>query len=859
MNSEDLDNLPQPPEGVLDPKQSWWTGKVGEKTWVILKAKLTGGEAFGTGYSSAVNLTNADADKLIENLKKDPRGYPQMDDGGGGMRQMENIIKYQEWLREEYLEKPFRKMVDNKIYEADTMRVVNNAIASRNEKNIIPQTPLIPQDLPEKKQVSEISPQIIPTEVKQKEELPLSITPKKLTIPKKMPSNVLKAINKYGYALNIIGNEIEKHNFILRANLGQLRKITEDLEDVKFFLTQIGENYQEALDDFEMEKRKQDARKKFFKKIIFPFAKPEKNIESSTTEKTPEPEKNKFNSDIFNKNKQNKILPTLPPKKLAEGGVFAPTTNNVIDNNAKIIYPGIYTKPVRGVLAPGSVVIPRNRNTGKNILNMYDFQQYSQSFIEVMTKPTNALLGYAMSIYASILRGLGPLSGYFNTNIPNIISPMSIVLGLSRNTIIDMLGGPAYAGVAPNKKEENNFYISWKKYMKENNLFFFGIKIDKEDTGAGEGLDLGGGVEIEASEGLDTRTAASYDPFDDTDGNETGIDISLAGKGTNGYGRGLSIRNPIENLYYFSKVPKEFARAGQPTRGINGSAERNKVSGFGHWATYYIKDNDGTFYELLMGHLDKPAPTWNDSGQGVRLNKGVKIGVQGASGSTSGNTPDGTYDHMTTHINSGGRNTRRAGELLLKWANDLNSYKAPKQPSLERGGEVKRQFASGGSFYEEENKNKVKIAQYTPQDRAEDKMLLRSINRGELGPVPQQQIDQIINRINGVNQKYDRLRVMASPKDPIALFSMIKNNSVAPIGKEMVAMKKQKLPSLNYNFPKLSVSATKNKAKPIDMTVEIDAPQTNAVFLGNSSSTNFISFVDISTDYVEQIVQMRRM
>ena len=128
------DNLPQPPQGVLDPKQPWWPGKVGEKTWMVLKAKLTGGEAFGTGYSSAVNLTNADADTLIENLKKDPRGYPQMDDGGGGMRQMENIIKYQEWLREEYLEKPFRKQVDAKIEEAAIESRMKEIEAERKEK-----------------------------------------------------------------------------------------------------------------------------------------------------------------------------------------------------------------------------------------------------------------------------------------------------------------------------------------------------------------------------------------------------------------------------------------------------------------------------------------------------------------------------------------------------------------------------------------------------------------------------------------------------------------------------------------------------------------------------------------------------
>ena len=39
---------------------------------------------------------------------------------------------------------------------------------------------------------------------------------------------------------------------------------------------------------------------------------------------------------------------------------------------------------------------------------------------------------------------------------------------------------------------------------------------------------------------------------------------------------------------------------------------------------------------------------------------------------------------------------------------------------------------------------------YTAEDKETDKLLLRSIQRGELGPVPQEQIDQLINRINGV-------------------------------------------------------------------------------------------------------------
>lgn len=39
---------------------------------------------------------------------------------------------------------------------------------------------------------------------------------------------------------------------------------------------------------------------------------------------------------------------------------------------------------------------------------------------------------------------------------------------------------------------------------------------------------------------------------------------------------------------------------------------------------------------------------------------------------------------------------------------------------------------------------------YSPQEKAEDQLLLRAIQRGELGPVPRQQVDELINRINGV-------------------------------------------------------------------------------------------------------------
>jgi predicted chitinase len=125
----DVNNLPQPPEGVLDSKNPWYNAEVGQKTWTTLKDKLTGRKASdGRQYISTVNLSEADADRLIENLKKDPRGYPQFDNYSDKFD--ENYEKYQKWLVDEYLEKPFRKQTDKKIEEAEINRLFTKSTAT---------------------------------------------------------------------------------------------------------------------------------------------------------------------------------------------------------------------------------------------------------------------------------------------------------------------------------------------------------------------------------------------------------------------------------------------------------------------------------------------------------------------------------------------------------------------------------------------------------------------------------------------------------------------------------------------------------------------------------------------------------
>jgi murein DD-endopeptidase MepM/ murein hydrolase activator NlpD len=110
-------NLSAPPEGILDQQQPWYKGKVSDKTWGTLKARLTGIKSEFGHYFSDVNLSEADADKLIANLKKDPRGYPQLDQSSGNPIDWSNRKKiYEEWLAETYLHN-FSNTVDTRFAE----------------------------------------------------------------------------------------------------------------------------------------------------------------------------------------------------------------------------------------------------------------------------------------------------------------------------------------------------------------------------------------------------------------------------------------------------------------------------------------------------------------------------------------------------------------------------------------------------------------------------------------------------------------------------------------------------------------------------------------------------------------------
>ncbi len=93
------------PSGIVE---LWYTAPVGDITWSTLKARLTGKkQPGGAHYFSFVNLSDKEADELIENMKKDPKGFPIFDESSG------KLEEYQKWLVARYHTKPKEEEFEN--------------------------------------------------------------------------------------------------------------------------------------------------------------------------------------------------------------------------------------------------------------------------------------------------------------------------------------------------------------------------------------------------------------------------------------------------------------------------------------------------------------------------------------------------------------------------------------------------------------------------------------------------------------------------------------------------------------------------------------------------------------------------
>lgn len=249
-----------PPEGILDPQVPWSRINPNSRLWVILKARLTGRPQGSENYSSYVNISEADADRLIANMKKDPRGYPSLDQTSGTPVQwMERQRIYQEWLVEEYLEKPFREQVDKKIEDAAVESRLNEIQEEKRKKQEeqkkqeqVPQVEVVEEIPPEEEEVedsAELAAKVVDesyNDVNEKitedilEDLPDSVkeslvnlinkrTGSNLTVEKKEKtgsvsnSRILKTLTsqfqKIQSQLSTIDSRLQEQNSLLRANL----------------------------------------------------------------------------------------------------------------------------------------------------------------------------------------------------------------------------------------------------------------------------------------------------------------------------------------------------------------------------------------------------------------------------------------------------------------------------------------------------------------------------------------------------------------------------------------------------------------------------------------------------------------
>ena len=144
----------------------------------------------------------------------------------------------------------------------------------------------------------------------------------------------------------------------------------------------------------------------------------------------------------------------------------------------------------------------------------------------------------------------------------------------------------------------------------------------------------------------------------DTDGNQTGLDMTVAG------GIGAPIYAPVD-LIYRSK-----GTDGMPSVGLDGTPDAlpsDQGSGFGYYGAYYF-EKDGKEYEVLMGHFQ--STPLKGSREGEVIPKGTLLGYQGASGRTvNDDDPSQPFPHISLHVNGIGFNARN--DVLDWFANGL--------------------------------------------------------------------------------------------------------------------------------------------------------------------------------------------
>jgi len=504
------DNLPQPPEGVLDPKIPWSRINPNSRLWVTLKARLTGRPQDGENYSSYVNISEADADRLIENLKKDPRGYPSLDQAGGNPIQwMENQRLYQEWLVEEYLEKPFREQTNKKIEEAEVESRLNEIQEEKKKKKQEEEQKKKEEEQKELDQdQEELENQIddLTEDIDSELEPPKDSTENSDTVePEVEPPE-----EKTDDSISDVRDSLEQIKGSLKVQVSDLETINKNdslsiasLETLKQLFQTQNDIFRRSLEKSEL--KQEEASLEQSKDVSATQEATDLTADNKAegiiqgvdgnviTVKTTDGEfkqgqkisQGGGGGGFFDmlKGIAGKFLTKgkggggASPTKMSSGGFVSAGIPTPLSEGT--IAPGVYNKPTRGTLGMNQMVIPLNRNVGKPFKQDKTdtrARKFDQPMIDVMSQPLKAIGLSILSVAGNFLQALGPLAGFFLPYATGLVKGFAAILGVPATLIMSLLGGPAYAAMDQQNKQQNIFAKLWSDLMQK-----FGFDLGGED------------------------------------------------------------------------------------------------------------------------------------------------------------------------------------------------------------------------------------------------------------------------------------------------------------------------------------------------------------------------------------------
>lgn len=503
-------NPAKPPEGILYPQQPWDPAdRIKPQTWERFRAKMTGDvTSDGGSFTTYIRLSGADADRVIENIKAFGL-YPNLNTGGkyGGA---ENAEKYWEWIREEFLEKPFREQTNEKIAEAEIesrlseisgekKRKKEEEEAKRKEKE--EQEILDADQQAIEEEVSEITEELDTVEEEEKKDTADEVKDKP-----EQPEE-----NKLSNDIESIGDALSNIKGSLQTQVSDLSNINSDNTKSLSSLESLKQLFQVQTDIIKREIDLAESKRS------------ESSIEQTTdlsdiseatstmgdgkaegiielvdgpvlTVKTTEGEFKQGEKISQGGGGGFDLMGMIKgiagkfggkgggggsPMKLSKGGIAISSPQSMAQGGFS---PGVYNKPTRGNLLPGQAVIPMNRNVGKKMFGekLTKTTRLQQPLLDVMSTPLKAIGLSIIAVAGNFLRLLGPLAGFFTPYISGLVKGFSAVLGVPVTIITGLLGGPAYAAMEQQDKQQNAFAELWNDLMKKFGFDFGGDEEKKE-------------------------------------------------------------------------------------------------------------------------------------------------------------------------------------------------------------------------------------------------------------------------------------------------------------------------------------------------------------------------------------------